>query len=262
MHDALKPVFAMGLFYRDRTGREDKLGGLPFGFPVSAWPTCRRCGLPQVYIAQFHASARLRLGREGRTLYLFQCRDTGVCDSWEAESGANRALLVDADAHTGQPTTPPSGTPIEPEGIIVGWEPIGRVDDPLELVVRTYLGGAPAYGPNHLDESEIQGRFLLQLVGSVKFGGAIPTPDQTGAQHLHYRGGPYGMDNVRFEEPPNPRQHFGDWSRGQSDVPGRPSQIAIHETGEWGFEWANFGGGTAYVFMDDAADAAFYFWER
>src|SRR5262245_54306588 len=145
MHDALKPIFEMGLFYRNRTGREDKLGGLAFGFPEREWPSCRRCGLPQVYIAQLHASARLQLGREGRTLYLFQCRDTGVCDSWEAESGANRALLVDADARTGRPTNPPNGTPIEPEAIIVGWEPIGSVDDPWELANTPYLGGTPAY---------------------------------------------------------------------------------------------------------------------
>ena len=76
---------------------------------------------------------------------------------------------------------------------------------------------------------------------------------ETGAEHLYYWGGEYGQDNLRRVEPPQARRHFGAWSRGQTDIPGRPSQIIVRETGEWGMEWANFGGGTAYVFIDDEA---------
>lgn len=247
-----KPIFEMGIFRTQRSGREDKLGGLPFGLPAIEWPSCRVCGRPQGYIAQFHASDHLQLGQEGRALFLFQCPDGALCGSWDASTGANCALLVDEDQLTARSTDAPEDTPTEPEAIIVGWEP-------AEPGRGTYLGGEPTYGPNHNDRGE-RGRFLLQLKDHVTFKGPAPTPDQTGAQHLHYWGGPYGLDNVRVEESPNPRQHFGP---GQADVPGRPFQISIHENGEWGFgfEGGGFGGGNAYVFMDDENDRAFYFWE-
>jgi hypothetical protein len=251
---ALKPVFELGLFRTQRSGHEDKLGGLPFGLPASKWPSCKVCGLPQVYLAQFRASNQLRLGRDGRVLFLFQCPDGPCCGSWDPSTGASCALLVDEDQLTNHSTDAPVGTPVEPEAIIVGWEP-------AERGFGTYVGGTPKYTASHDENRGRQGRFLMQLFGAVDFKGPVPTPDQTGAEHRHYWGGRYGLDNVKVEQPPNPRQHFGDWSRGQMDVPGRPSQIMIYENGEWGFEWATFGGGVAYVFMDDEKDCAFYFWE-
>ena len=252
-----RPVFELGVFLRQRSGREDKLGGLPFGLPANKWPRCRVCGRPQVYIAQFRASERLRLGRDGRVLFLFQCPDGCFCEAWDPSTGANCALLLDEDQLTNRPTEVPEGTEVEPEGIIVGWEPV----EPASHI--SYLGDAPSYGPNHVacKSLETGGRFLMQLCGYVDFRGPPPTAAETGAEHLYYWGGQYGQDNVRREEPPNPRQHFGVWSRGQTDVPGRPSQIPIRENGEWGMEWASFGGGTAYVFVDDENDGVFYFCE-
>jgi hypothetical protein len=44
-------------------------------------------------------------------------------------------------------------------------------------------------------------------------------------------------------------------------VPGRPSQVIVRESGEWSVEWATFGGGTAYIFIDDDGNRAFYFSE-
>ena len=253
---ALKPIFKLGLFCKERSGREDKLGGLPFGLPTSKWPHCRVCGRPQVYIAQFRASEIIRLGREGRVLFLFQCPDGALCAAWDPSTGANCALILDEGQLTNHPTDAPPGTEVEPEAIIVGWEPV----EPSSYV--SYVGDTPTYGPDHVGYKNKEcGRFLLQLRGYLDFKGPVPTPDQTGAEHSHYSGGQYGHDNVRVEQPPRPRRHFGAWSRGQTDVPGRPSQISISENGEWGIEWANFGGGTAYVFMDDANDCAFYFCE-
>jgi hypothetical protein len=253
----LKPIFELGLFRQERSGREDKLGGLPFGLPGNKWPSCGVCGRPQVFIAQFRASERLRLGREGRVMFLFQCPDGPLCEAWDPSTGASCALILDHDQLTNSPTDAPKETEVEPEAVIVGWEPV----EPASHI--SFLGDAPAYGPNHVAYKnwENGGRFLMQLIGYVDFRGPPPTAGQTGAEHLHYSGGRYGQDNLRREEPPNPRRHFGRWSRGQSDVPGRPSQLVVRESGEWGMEWANFGGGTAYVFMDDQNDRAFYFCE-
>jgi hypothetical protein len=35
-----KPIFELGLFCSERSGHEDKLGGLPFGLPLDRWPVC------------------------------------------------------------------------------------------------------------------------------------------------------------------------------------------------------------------------------
>jgi len=252
----LKPVFQLGLFYKERSGREDKLGGLPFGLPLDRWPKCAVCGQPQNYLAQFRNSDMVDLGRNGTTLFLFQCPDGALCGAWDYKSGANAAVLIDQSKLTAAVTMQPDGTEVEPEGIIVGWEPI----DPKPSV--SYAGPEPSYGANHPVSSDPTGRFLIQLVGSLGFNGPPPTPSETGAQHRYYRDGKYGLDNVRVEDPPNPRQHYGKrWSRGQSDYPGRPSQIIVLERGDWSVEWANFGGGTAYVYMDENAGRAFFFSE-
>ncbi len=252
----LKPRFQLGIFYQQRSGLEDKLGGLPFGFPEERWPRCKVCGLAQNYIAQFRHSDKVNLGGDGRTLFLFQCPDGAVCGTWKSTSGANAAILLEAEALTQQPTSTPEGTEVEPEGVIVGWEPA----KPSEWI--TYVGPEPSYGPTHDESSAARGRFVLQLVGSLDFTSPSPSPNETGAQHMYYWGGLYGQDNVRVEEPPQPREHFGTWSRGQSNHPGRPSQILIRENGEWTVEWANFGGGSAYVLMDDETGQVHFFSEN
>jgi len=252
----LKPTFQLGLFYKVRNGREDKLGGLAFGFPAERWPTCFVCGRPQNFIGQFHHSDVLNLGQEGRALYLFQCPDGALCGDWDYLSGANAAVILNRDEQTGVSTPSPEGAEVEPEAIIVGWD--ATEPSPWD----SYLGALPSYGPNHQEGSEPPGRFLVQLVGTVAPEGPPPSPVETGAEHLHYWGGEFGQDHMRVEAPPTERRHYGAWSRGQVDLPGRPSQVLVRETGEWFFEWANFGGGTAYVFVDDEAKKAFMFSER
>jgi hypothetical protein len=257
------PVFKLGLFYKERSGREDKLGGMPFGLPADRWPRCAVCGLPQNHLGQFRNSDKINLGKDGRTLFLFQCPDGPICEAWDQRSGANAAILIDDPELTETATPAPHGTEIEPEGIIMGWEPVEAGP------YVSYAGPEPSYRANHsayvmsqFEGHEPKGRFLLQLVDALDFSGPVPTPAETGAEHRHYWGGEYGQDNVRVENPPGPRHHYGAWSRGQSDHPGRPSQVIIRESGEWLVEWANFGGGTAYVFMDDETDCVFFFHEN
>jgi hypothetical protein len=254
-----KPVFQLGLFCSERSGREDKLGGLPFGLPGDRWPACGVCGLAQNFIGQFRSSDKVDLGKPGRVLFLFQCPDGAICGDWDCHTGANAAVLVDEAALTGSPTLAPAGVAIEPEGVIVGWEAV----EPAAGI--SYAGPSPCYGPEHRcgpHHPEPNGRFLLQLVGALDLKAPVPDAARTGAEHRHYWGGKYGQDHVRVEHPPRARQHYGKWSRGQSDVPGRPSQVIVRENGDWSVEWANFGGGTAYVFMDDDGQRAFYFSEN
>jgi len=242
---AYRPIFRLGLFQMERSGREDKLGGLPFGFPADRWPSCSVCKSPQNYIAQFRHSEMINLGQEGRTLFLFQCSGA-QCETWDYRSGANAAILIESSDLTESSTPSPFGTEIEPEGIIIGWQSVDA-EPWISCVapVPSFPANHSAYRENHFAGLIPAPRFLVQLVGRLDFAGPAPTPSATGAEHLHYWGGEYGQDNMRQEASPYPRKHFGLWSRGQSDYPGRPSQVATFESGDWCVEWANFGGGTA-----------------
>lgn len=257
-----RPILQLGILATSRTGREDKFGGLPVGLPTDHWPHCARCSEAMVFLAQFNSSPNLDLKGDGRVLYLFQCPEGWSCEDWEPDSGANRAIILERDMWTGSTTPVPQDTSVEPEALVVGWEEkIHKAGDDAEG--GTYVGGEPTWGANHeAYDNPAKGRFLLQLVGGLNFSAPVPTAAATGAQILHYWGGEYGLSNVRIEDPPSEREHMGGWSRGQTNTPGRPSQISCCEDGSWSVEWANFGGGTAYVFMNDADDSAYWFWEK
>src|SRR5262249_14777262 len=81
------------------TTAQDKLGGAPFGLRQDKWPRCRECGKSQSLLAQLtHDPARLELGRTGRVLFVFQCNhDPGMCDTWDAHSGANACIVVEPE---------------------------------------------------------------------------------------------------------------------------------------------------------------------
>ncbi|MGJ7558890.1 hypothetical protein ACSFBI_33510 [Variovorax sp. RB3P1] len=252
----IKPIVQLGILHSGRTGREDKFGGLAFGFPPERWPKCAVCGRSQNFIAHFHHSEHVKLGRAGRALYLFQCPDGAVCGDWDFRTGANAAILVEESEQSATSTPSPEDAQVEPEGVVIGWEEI----EPSQWT--SYVGPSPTFGDFHDVAARPTGRFLLQLVGTLEPTGPVPSVAETGAEHLHYWGGDYGQDNMRTEPPPNDRFHYGHWSRGQSNHPGRPSQVVVRESGEWSIEWANFGEGTAYVYIDDEAGAAFFFSER
>ena len=104
-----------------QTSPVDKFGGLPWGFPVTRWPTCRECGRPQSHVAQLHHDGdRLDLGREG-VLVLFQCEwGPDPCQTFRPEYGANAAMIIDAGG--GGVTSPPEPLPPEvPELRVAEW---------------------------------------------------------------------------------------------------------------------------------------------
>jgi hypothetical protein len=116
------PRSVLGSRCEEQTGPVDKLGGLPWGFPVTSWPVCRECGRPQSHVAQLqHDGERLDLGGEGRVLVLFQC-DWGPdpCQTFRPEYGANAAMIIDTDADG--LTLPPEPCPQEvPELRVAEW---------------------------------------------------------------------------------------------------------------------------------------------
>jgi hypothetical protein len=107
-----------------QTQFEDKLGGMPWGISATVWPLCKDCGKSQSLLAQFaHHTKRLDLGREGRTLNVFQCNhDPGVCSTWEGGSGANACFVLEPEQMGSSLSVRPADEPtIEREARVVKW---------------------------------------------------------------------------------------------------------------------------------------------
>lgn len=170
----------------------ERLGGVPLGLHPDDWPHCADCNKSMTLLAQLaHHEERLDLGREGRMLLVFLCaHDPGMCDSWDAMSGANACLIVEPE-RLGECETPvPSDDPpTDPCVAIVGWlardDGVSDVDAahffdearwtalPDEIGCAppqmTHLGGLPAWMQSP-DEAPRPGwRFLGQLDSSYSF---------------------------------------------------------------------------------------------
>lgn len=167
---------------------EDKLGGLPWGLEPSRWPRCADCGTSMSLLAQFaHNPERLDLGREGRSLLVFQCNhDPGMCQTWDGRSGANACFVLEAEAVVPRlAETPPDGPVIENEVRVVSW--IARDDGiPSSMAARffgvaevpdeygemptwsTRLGSVPRWIQSPLDAPE-GWRFVGQLDSTYSF---------------------------------------------------------------------------------------------
>jgi uncharacterized protein YwqG len=102
---------------------KEKLGGLPFGLPIEMYPICKECGNLMTFLAQFiHEKDRLDLGREGRILFIFQCDSEEICESWNADSGANACFITELEILTGKEINPSElNTPSARENLIEGW---------------------------------------------------------------------------------------------------------------------------------------------
>jgi len=96
------------------TNVQDKFGGIPWGLSRNKWPTCRDCGRSQSLLAQLtHDSQRLDLGRGGRVLFVFQCNhDPGMCETWDANSGANACFVVESENLGDTLSALPNDTPL------------------------------------------------------------------------------------------------------------------------------------------------------
>ncbi|MGY0465421.1 hypothetical protein ACW14Y_34970 [Kitasatospora sp. cg17-2] len=79
-----------------------RVGGVPLAPPGTAWPSCADCGGPLQFLAQIvldgsGAAVTGGPGQQDRLLVLFACQNRpGVCQDWEARSGANLALVLPA----------------------------------------------------------------------------------------------------------------------------------------------------------------------
>jgi hypothetical protein len=102
---------------------QDKLGGLPWGLAAGRWPRCSDCGKPQSLLAQFsHDASRLDLGREGRSLFLFQCdNNPGMCSTWKGGSGANACFVLEPEELSAAISELPDRTPVDHEVRIIQW---------------------------------------------------------------------------------------------------------------------------------------------
>ena len=113
-----------------------RTGGVPLVPDEFAWPTCRECDGAM----QFLAHLPLDIG----TVAVFMCQnDPGMCDSWDADSGANRALLF---------TGPLSPAVVPVEGVtllgaVTTLRPLSA-DEPNEEAVLGRLGGEPDWHQN------------------------------------------------------------------------------------------------------------------
>jgi hypothetical protein len=113
-----------------------RTGGVPLVPDGFSWPMCRECDGAM----QFLAHLPLDIG----TVSVFMCQnDPGMCGYWDADSGANRALLF---------TGPLSPAVVPAEGVAL----LGAVtalrphsaEEPDEESVLGRLGGEPGWHQN------------------------------------------------------------------------------------------------------------------
>ncbi|WP_328953439.1 hypothetical protein [Kitasatospora purpeofusca] len=91
-----------------------RIGGVPLAPPGTAWPSCADCGGPLQFLAQIvldgsGAAVTGGPGQQDRLLALFACQNRpGVCQDWDARSGANLALILPAHGLVPIPRPVPS----------------------------------------------------------------------------------------------------------------------------------------------------------
>lgn len=210
----------------------ERLGGLPFGLAARDWPVCGECGKPQSLLAQLaHHPKRLDLGRDGRTLLVFQCgNDPGMCDTWDAASGANACIVAEhGQLSRHESTLPPDSPPSDNAVIIAGW--IARDDGVSEGDAASFYEDAKYFA---LDES-----ILERVTTGMRLGGVpswIQSPDEAprGWRFIGQLDSGYS-----FLHPP---QEARSWIS--------PDPGAWEGRTHYG-EGPNFGGGIAYLFLRD-----------
>ncbi len=183
-----------GLFSKSKhpSPTAERLGGVPFGLPPSAWPKCTECGKYQSLLAQLaHHPDRLDLGRQGRMLLVFQCNhDPGMCATWDAFSGANACIVIEPEDIKDGPTPAPDDNLPNDHGVLItGWwarddsiseSELGAYFDETTYFERyealnrtvtysTRLGGVPRWIQSPNEAPKPDWRFLGQLDGTYSF---------------------------------------------------------------------------------------------
>lgn len=170
----------------------ERFGGHPIGLAEGQWPKCSECNGSLSFIAQFnHDDERLNLGSAGRRLFIFMCNhDPGMCSTWEAFSGANKCLVVDASELDDEINPLPADNPVVENFVqVVGWlerdDDLSSelapkfLDDDLFLYMEdevlekvtwsTRLGGFPRWLQSPNDGPGSDWRFLGQLDSTHSF---------------------------------------------------------------------------------------------
>ncbi|MEU7278935.1 hypothetical protein AB0A69_09190 [Streptomyces sp. NPDC045431] len=112
---------------------ELRTGGVPLVPEGFVWPMCRECGGAMLFFAHLP----LAFG----VVSVFLCQNNpGMCDDWDATSGANRAFLFDGPL--GAATVPAEGETLL--GAVTALRP-HPADVPTTEPVLGALGGGPGW---------------------------------------------------------------------------------------------------------------------
>jgi hypothetical protein len=75
----------------DATSPAARTGGLPLLPAGAKWPTCAECEGPLLFLAHIPLA-------DGPALEIFMCdNDSGLCDSWVPDGGANAVLVAEGE---------------------------------------------------------------------------------------------------------------------------------------------------------------------
>lgn len=230
---------------RDRF--QEQFGGLPVGIDDADWPRCADCGNAMSHICQLaHHPERLDLGASDRVLTMWMCEhDPGMCQTWDADSGANRAV-VSTLTHGGRALPSDAKTVVHPCAVVARW---AEEDD----------GVPESKLPRFFDDStwfSLPDGQTTAIGWNTRLGGA-PTWIQSAE-----------------EGPPEPFvfcAQFGDalWIAGSPPAPGDGAppkgRFYFDRSGDgWWLEGPIFGdAGNAYLFIDRSTTVprAKFFWQ-
>lgn len=200
-----RPHFKIATLAGDQDRLINKIGGLPWGFPIDRWPTC--CGHPQRLLAQLrHERPMLDLGSPGAVLHLFQCLECCGVD----DCGRGVVLLHESDlGHglvkiEGYDVKPELGESQIGELWIDGWEErddgipsarlqeffdekkLWKLQDELSEIdwfagqERTKFVGSPRWTGNGPSFEPPPFEFLFQLDSYLFLDGPPPQPNEVG----------------------------------------------------------------------------------
>ncbi|HLL54629.1 MAG TPA: hypothetical protein VK447_13845 [Myxococcaceae bacterium] len=163
-----------------------KIGGEPDVLGPLEWPSCGQCGKPMRYLFQLpHLVQRLELAPYS-SVHVFRCENNEtVCDSFRADSGANRAVGIIA-GKPGVTGAPPDRIPY-PEQFLeleeaeedtaaldidkdtVSFAALGEYDRAAKEAPRSKLGGVPIWPQSDATPTCCgeRMRFLAQLHGDT-----------------------------------------------------------------------------------------------
>jgi hypothetical protein len=170
----------------------DRVGGLPIGLPDERWPHCGLCERPLAFIGQLtHDDERLDLGREGRVLYAFLCKNiespecgysAGVPGN---EDGAHAIVLVDSPG--AKQAEAPAGLDALAEDLVVSaWrkETETAADDLVDFLLYGAHAERPAPPIGWLSKSHHWGGMKI---GGVPAWIQDPVHNDTRPDSKHYR---------------------------------------------------------------------------